>query len=392
MIKMNNVMHNMRTSYSAIKTYTTCPLKYQYQYIEKRSAEKGEAAVFGSLIHSALHHYHNTVPIPSSEELIHFFSKNWKSTIYDDEKVEQERFREGVRVLREYCSVINPKDHHIIALEKPFQVVISDTDTSGSGGDEQIVLTGIIDRIEKLPDGRFEIIDYKTGRTLPSQENVDNDLQLSVYWMAVREQWPNRDIRGTVVSLYFVKHQEKIQSRRTSEQIEETKRSIRDIVSSIQQSKFSPTPSALCDYCEYRKECPMMKHKYRHERKAQSEESASVLVKEYIQLKDEEKKLKKRLKELSAELLHFCREHDLGRLFGPENDFSIALSERVTYQYDEQQLQDILKSIGRWDEVLKIDLVMLKRILPELPKDMQESIAALQSVKKKSESLSIKRK
>jgi ATP-dependent exoDNAse (exonuclease V) beta subunit len=52
-------------------------------------------------------------------------------------------------------------------------------------GGEQIHLTGSADRVERDPDGRVRIVDFKTGRTPPSAADVALHDQLGVYQLAV---------------------------------------------------------------------------------------------------------------------------------------------------------------------------------------------------------------
>jgi RecB family exonuclease len=47
-------------------------------------------------------------------------------------------------------------------------------------GAEPIRVAGVIDRIDRLPDGSIEVIDYKTGRS-KSQREVDEDEQLNAF-------------------------------------------------------------------------------------------------------------------------------------------------------------------------------------------------------------------
>jgi len=68
----------MRTSYSALDTYRTCPLKYKYQNLDKIPAPKRIEAVFGSLVHSALKFMFERGPLyPTLDEVIDFFTDKW---------------------------------------------------------------------------------------------------------------------------------------------------------------------------------------------------------------------------------------------------------------------------------------------------------------------------
>ena len=58
-------------------------------------------------------------------------------------------------------------------LERQFMLEIGD-----------LKLSGRIDRIDKLPDGTYEVIDYKTGS---ANKDAKNDLQMTVYALACKE-------------------------------------------------------------------------------------------------------------------------------------------------------------------------------------------------------------
>ena len=54
-------------------------------------------------------------------------------------------------------------------------------------GGERVRLTGTADRVERDPDGRVRIVDFKTGRMQPSASDVALQDQLAVYQLAVAE-------------------------------------------------------------------------------------------------------------------------------------------------------------------------------------------------------------
>ncbi|MEK7646921.1 MAG: PD-(D/E)XK nuclease family protein [Patescibacteria group bacterium] len=63
----------MRTSYSALDTYKTCPLKYKYQNIDKIKAPKNKEAVFGTVVHEALKFMFEKTPLyPTLDEVVNF--------------------------------------------------------------------------------------------------------------------------------------------------------------------------------------------------------------------------------------------------------------------------------------------------------------------------------
>ena len=67
--------------------------------------------------------------------------------------------------------------------ELSFELTIEPDD-----GSPPFTIRGQIDRIDRLPTGGIEVIDYKTGR-LESQKGVDESLQLSIYALAAATRW-----------------------------------------------------------------------------------------------------------------------------------------------------------------------------------------------------------
>ena len=54
-------------------------------------------------------------------------------------------------------------------------------------GNERVHLTGSADRVERDPDGRVRIVDFKTSRTAPNAADVALQDQLGVYQLAVQQ-------------------------------------------------------------------------------------------------------------------------------------------------------------------------------------------------------------
>ena len=91
--------------------------------------------------------------------------------------------RQARYILLQYLKnnfVSNAENVNPIAVETPFSFFI---DRSPS---RQIALkvAGRIDRVDKIGSNKIEIIDYKTGRNIPNEKELSNNLQLTVYGMA----------------------------------------------------------------------------------------------------------------------------------------------------------------------------------------------------------------
>jgi len=64
-----------------------------------------------------------------------------------------------------------------------------------------IVLSGRIDRVDVHHDGSLEIVDYKSGRTEVSEDDVRGSLALKIYQYLLHRLHPDVPIKATLVAL-----------------------------------------------------------------------------------------------------------------------------------------------------------------------------------------------
>ncbi len=374
----------MQISYSALDTYLNCPLKYKFQAIDKIKTPKSKEAVFGTVLHDTLKFVHTPgILSPTLEQAMEHFANAWNPMVFDGEQEERAAFSQGVKIIQDYYRKNNPADANIVALESRFQIEI------GKEGNKHIV-SGIIDRIDKTEDG-YEIIDYKTTKKMPTQEKVDNDLQLSVYLKAFLTHYPKEidNLKNLKVSLYFLKHGVKLTAGRSLEQLKESENLFLDTIKIIEEGKFEPNISPLCDWCGYQNICPMWKHKFKELRKIDTDE-VNEAISEYIELKSAVSITKDRLAELQEKILEYMSQEGVDRVFG-ENGV-IGQSLRKTYKYDEKRLREILEPLDKWEAVLKVDGIALRNILGVLPAEAKKEVEKSKVVDKETKSLLVKKK
>ena len=133
-----------------------------------------------------------------------------------------------------------------VALEQPFNIKVGD-----------IRVGGKIDRVDKVGD-MLNIIDYKTGSRIPSQREVDNNLQLSIYALAASTintppfgATPNK----IKLSLMYFEESITISTIRTPEDLKAAEAEILDIKKQIEESDFQCSQGFLCENCEYAAFC-----------------------------------------------------------------------------------------------------------------------------------------
>lgn len=357
----------MRLSYSSLDSYRTCPLKYKFKEIDKLREPKSKEAVFGTLVHSTLKYLHEPALIPPTlEDALNYFATNWNDAVYEDPEEERAAFAMGVDMIRRYREKNDPREATIVALESPFEIGI------GDGNNSHHTIKGIIDRIDKTPDG-YEIIDYKTGRKMPSQQDVDENLQLSVYAKAFLARYPkeSENISHLTVSLYFLKHGVKLSSTRTIEQLHAIDDLFLEAIGDIEAGHFEPRVNPLCDWCGFQKICPMWKHKFR-EKTLPTDEEKTQAINEYLETKRAIELNKQTLMRLQETLFNYMDAEDSERLFGAGGIIERARTQK--YDYDTNKLRAILAPLGKWEDTLSLNQVRLKKTLSSLPLETRKRI------------------
>ena len=372
----------MRTSYSALDTFQQCPQKFKFQVIDKIKAPRSPEASFGSAVHGSLKYMFSHDPVfPTIEEVTAHFSENWKTSSFAPSlaltpEVSELYNKSGREMLKNFYKRNPPWNFSVVDTESHFEVLLTDEKSNKTH-----ILAGIIDRVDKIGEGEYEIIDYKTNRRLPSQKTVDDNLQMSIYHMALMRRWPGLDPKKIKLSLYFLKHDEKMSSFRTPDKLSEIRErviaTIYDVEKRLSNSNFPPNPSKLCDYCPYKSICPAWKHLYKKgETDSFDEATLQKALQEYFSLKDLANKNDDRLSELQEIIKSYMDTNGLERVFD-ERGYYISKKLQKRFKYDFDKVREILMTNGlenQWEGILSADDKKLKLILGALPYHIRKEI------------------
>lgn len=365
----------MRTSYSALETYKLCPQKFKFQEIDRVRAKKSKAALFGTFIHGTLRYMFSRDPLfPTLDEVLSRFRENFPPPEKMDVTPDEEALyiAEGERMLKNFYAKNAPWNFSVVDLESRFEVPIEDPQHR-----ETHVLAGRIDRIDKTEQG-YEVIDYKTTRRMPSQADVDRDLQMSIYALGLQKRWPHVKPEAITLSLYFLKHGEKLSTTRSREATAATTGEVLKTVHAIQEKlangeRFEPTPGPYCSFCPYQTICPAWRHLYRNQGTGiQSREEIDAALHEYFSLLKRGREDGARLAELKTQILAYMDAQGYDRVFGEAGYLARSIQRR--FAYDFEKIRAVLEPLGKWEEILAADERKLKAILKALPPEAQSAI------------------
>ncbi|MEK7646920.1 MAG: PD-(D/E)XK nuclease family protein [Patescibacteria group bacterium] len=282
---------------------------------------------------------------------------------------EEAYYKDGLELLKKFYAKNQPWNFHVVDLESRFDVELTDLENG-----EKHVLAGIIDRIDQTDDHTYEIIDYKTARKMPSQNILDHNLQMSIYHLGLIRRWPHLEAKNIKLSLYFLKHNEKISTERDTDSLEKTRASvistINEIEERIKSGDFPAMPGPLCDWCGYKEMCPMWRHLYKKD--ALGEEEIKSVANEYLELKKASEENNARIKALQGAIHAYLNQNGVERVFG--NNGYITRTVKKHVMYDVEKVRPLLEAAGKWADALKVDDRKLEEVVASLSSALRQKI------------------
>lgn len=228
-------------SASDIETYRSCPLRYKYARVLRIPTEPTVGQRFGIAVHQVLERFHSEDG-ESLVQLLELFEVCWRRSGLGE--AEAELHEKGVQALRRY---------HVRLAENRSEPVWFERAFSFRLGPHH--LRGRVDRVDRLagePE-RYELIDYKTSRP-KSAEDLREDVQLSLYALAAREDWHLPD---SIQSYYYVLDDLRVPVPSDGRDPGALSDLVMRVGEGILAQDFEPTPSpAACRLCDYRIVCP----------------------------------------------------------------------------------------------------------------------------------------
>jgi DNA helicase-2/ATP-dependent DNA helicase PcrA len=239
-------------SASDIDTYRACPLRYKFARVLRIPREPTLNQRFGIVVHQVLERFHEqTGAAPGgpaaggAEAILGLLDVAWRRGGFGDSGEElqlREKARGALRRYEQRFTALAGSGPTPRWFERSFTFPLGPH-----------LIRGRVDRIDELPGGGYELIDYKTS--LPRRaEQLREDVQLALYSVAARQAW---QLEATERTYYYVLDDERVSLGPDDQGAAWIAETVAGAGEGILAQAFEPTPSrAVCALCDYRIACP----------------------------------------------------------------------------------------------------------------------------------------
>lgn len=240
---------------SRVESFLSCPLAFRFASIEKLPDPPTVATTRGSLVHRALELLFLE---PAAARTADALTRSVEAAIDEyrthddfvllglDDDAAEAFFAEAREIAANYLTMEDPTTVRDIGLELWLEAPVGD-----------LMLRGIIDRLDLTDDGELVVVDYKTGRA-PRPGWERNSMSGIHFYSFLCESVFGR--RPAEIRLMYLKSGETIRTTPSAQSTRfmttRTNAVWKAVATACERDDFRPKRSALCNYCAYQRWCP----------------------------------------------------------------------------------------------------------------------------------------
>ena len=241
---------------SRLTSFTSCARRYRFTYVERPQPPKGPPWAHnsvGAAAHNALRDWwllpqRRRTPQAGGRLL----DAAWITEGFagpEQSATWRNRARQWVET---YAATLDPADEPL-GVERNVAVPTG-----------RLALSGRVDRIDGR-DGRLVIVDYKTGRWVPTTDDARGSLALAVYALAARRTLRRPAGRvelhhlptGRVAAWEHTEESRGRPGRRAADTGDDIEAAVARVAEGADRDEaFPPAPGRQCGWCDFRRHCP----------------------------------------------------------------------------------------------------------------------------------------
>ena len=241
---------------SKVSSFRSCPLAFRFTAIERLPDPATEATVKGTLVHAALeglfwnHPQGRRSPAAAAAEL----ATAWDELQEDADFRSLELGPDGAEAMRADAAQLVA---NYFAVEDPDEITPVGVELTLDAHIGGVRLRGILDRLDRTPDGELVVVDYKTGRAPSPNYEQARLAGVQLYALLCQEVLGQRPAQ---VRLLHLKEPTVIAAEPTEQVLRGQRTKTLAVWDAIERAcrseDFRPKTGPLCNWCAFQAFCP----------------------------------------------------------------------------------------------------------------------------------------
>lgn len=233
---------------SAAESFETCGLKW---LLERNGGSNGDstAQLLGSVIHEYARLKVEGADI-TDQYLFESLEKSWPLITDSTGWISNVQLQRAQKMLERFAQYHRTATREVEGVELSFEFELGTAKVRGS-----------VDRLEVDSDGKYYVVDFKTGKAITKKEAAEN-LQLACYQLAVvlnafEKKFEQPEVSGS--HLVFLGHDTKeVATReRAPIDVESVRNNLVEIATAMSAPHFYAKKNDFCGYCPVKSSCPL---------------------------------------------------------------------------------------------------------------------------------------
>jgi putative RecB family exonuclease len=239
--------------------FKTCPLLYRYRCIDRLPQAPSLAATRGTMVHAVLE---SLFDLPATQRTAEA-ARSMLPAAWDQIRTEDPGLdvlfagdpdgtqfagwmESAAGLVGNYFTLEDPARLEPAAREERVEVII-----------DGVRLRGIVDRLDVSPAGDLRVVDYKTGASPREAFEAKALFQMKFYALVL---WRTRSVVPRQLKLMYLADSDTLTYAPDADELARFERTLMAIWAAIQRAMqtgdFRPSPSRLCDWCDFKAYCP----------------------------------------------------------------------------------------------------------------------------------------
>ena len=242
-------------SFSRVKCFQQCPLRYRFRYIEgRKEAFRSIESYLGSTVHDVLEWLYaqrDAGAEPNETAILAEFARHWTEgrdrtvAVIRIDNDDEEYVRLGREMLTRFFNETFTRDQsRTVSLEQRLSKRLSDA----------VLFTGFADRIGRTDKGRLFVIDYKTSKSEGDGSEFSEGLQAPLYAACVLDHHADDE---ALAGYHYLRHGTTRWQQVDRDRARQLVDRFLELVAEVEAAgDFPARPGVLCAWCGFNAICP----------------------------------------------------------------------------------------------------------------------------------------